>query len=275
MKFLTFDIEDYHHLLDLPGIEGQYVQSQSVVGDFVDELLPLLREHSITAIFFVLGEIADQFPSAVKKIADEGHVIGTHSFAHKMLSEQSDEEFMDDLLSSIKVIESVSGVDVRCYRAPGFSMTSDHFHRYSLLAKAGIRFDFSLFDGKASHGGVEISGRDLPIRFDTDAGQITSFPFMRSKVFSSSLPLMGGGYFRITPYALVQKVVRESEYAMTYFHPRDFSYYQPRLKGLSPVRYFKAYAGIKGGLRKLQKLIASDEWAGGSLIQMELKKCTN
>lgn len=270
MKFLTFDIEDYHHLLDLPGIESQYDKSQSIVEGFVDDLLPLLREHEVTAIFFILGEVVEKFPTAVRKIAQEGHVIGTHSFAHKMLSEQSDAEFIDDLVRSINLIENVTGVGVHCYRAPGFSLTSDYFHRYSMLAKAGIKFDFSLFDGHASHGGVELPTNEFPICFETEFGKVQSFPFMRSKVLNSRWPLMGGGYFRIAPYALIEMATRADLYTMTYFHPRDFSYLQPRLAGLSFLRYFKAYAGMRGAFRKLQKLITSTDWAGGKLIKQEL-----
>ena len=43
---------------------------------------------------------------------------------------------------------------------------------------------------------------------------------------------------------------------MTYFHPRDFDAEQPKLSGLSPLRRFKSYVGIKGAKRKLASLLS-------------------
>ena len=63
----------------------------------------------------------------------------------------------------------------------------------------------------------------------------------------------GGGYFRLLPYFLIKKFTKKSNYVMAYFHPRDFDYGQPLIDGLSPLRIFKSYVGIKNCRNKLHK----------------------
>ena len=67
----------------------------------------------------------------------------------------------------------------------------------------------------------------------------------------------GGGYFRLFPSSWIQKWFGEDNYVMTYFHPRDFDDAQPIVPGLSPIRRFKSYVGIRGARRKLEKLLAT------------------
>ena len=70
----------------------------------------------------------------------------------------------------------------------------------------------------------------------------------------------GGGYFRLLPYEKIKSWTEKSNYVMTYFHPRDFDYQQPIVPGLSPVRKFKSYVGIKGCERKLNQWLKDFEF---------------
>ena len=263
MRLLTFDIEDYHRLLDIPGLIEQYDESKSIVVSETQNILDILKKNKVKAIFFVLGEVAAKFPNVVRSIVADGHALGTHSHKHILHKDLSDNQFVDDLRQSINAIESVSGTKVRCYRAPGFSLQKEYFYRYSLMKAEGIDFDFSLFDGVASHGGVDMGNvQNLPLRFETSFGDVESYPFKKSSAFGFSLPILGGGYFRLSPTWLISRVLRSHGYIMTYFHPRDFSLEQPRLKNLSLIRYFKAYVGLRGASQKLNKLVGSNEWSG-------------
>jgi peptidoglycan-N-acetylglucosamine deacetylase len=269
MKFLTFDIEDYHHILDIPGIAHQFDPRYSIVETVTDSILKLLKKYDVLAVFFVLGEVADQHPELVKKIASNGHLLGTHSYAHQLHKDISDEEFENDLLRSIDAIERASGQRVFAYRAPGFSLQKQHFHRYEIIRKYGILYDFSLFQGKASHGGVDFS-TSLQGSIVTSFGDIDLFPFVRSDCYGLKLPLFGGGYFRLCPQWLLDITIQRSGYVMTYFHPRDFSPSQPRLKGLSPIRYFKSYIGLGGSFKKLESIIKLSKWDGATNMKENL-----
>ena len=63
----------------------------------------------------------------------------------------------------------------------------------------------------------------------------------------------GGGYFRLTPYPIIKSLTKKSDYLMSYLHPRDLDFKQPKIKELSFFRKFKSYVGLKGAESKLNK----------------------
>lgn len=66
----------------------------------------------------------------------------------------------------------------------------------------------------------------------------------------------GGGYFRLAPYPLIRYCATRASYVMTYFHPRDFDPDQPVVPGLSAIRRFKSYYGLKSALSKLERFMS-------------------
>ena len=70
----------------------------------------------------------------------------------------------------------------------------------------------------------------------------------------------GGGYFRLLNYQIIKHMMNKSDYVMTYFHPRDFDAGQPMIPGLSRLRRFKSYVGLKGSLNKLERLVDDFEF---------------
>ena len=119
----------------------------------------------------------------------------------------------------------------------------------------GIRYDSSVFPAKRSHGGMPKLNVVKPFLLTYNSSIIKEFPINPISVFGKSIIFSGGGYFRLFPYRLIKKFSLDSEYIMTYFHPRDFDINQPLLKGLSIYRIFKSYYGIKGCEKKLLRWI--------------------
>lgn len=70
----------------------------------------------------------------------------------------------------------------------------------------------------------------------------------------------GGGFFRFFPYWLIKHWGKQTDYMMTYFHPRDFDTGQPVMKNLPLIRQFKSYVGIKGAFEKWQRLLSDFEF---------------
>ena len=62
------------------------------------------------------------------------------------------------------------------------------------------------------------------------------------------------------PYSLIKRWTRQSDYVMTYFHPRDFDAGQPVIEDLSRIRRFKSNVGIKGAEKKLDKWLRDFEF---------------
>ena len=259
MRILTFDIEDWFHILDhdQTRAEADWERYPSRVEANVERILEMLERHNQKATFFVLGWIARRHPGVVRMIGDRGHQFGTHSDTHQLVYEQSRQEFADDLRRSIDVLEQTCGRKIRFYRAPGFSIVAGCEWAFEALVRAGIEVDCSVFPAKRTHGGLPDWRIDGPAVLDTPAGPLKLLPMSVWRVLDQSVVFSGGGYFRLLPAVLLDRLFARQPYVMTYFHPRDFDPGQPVLAGLPMSRRFKSYVGLAGAMGKLERLVGS------------------
>jgi polysaccharide deacetylase family protein (PEP-CTERM system associated) len=261
VNILTFDIEEWFHILDNPFTthKSQWSQFESRIHYNVDRLLELLVKENKKATFFILGWIAEKYPDIVKKINELGYEIGSHSNNHKLLYQQSREQIIDDLRDAIKQLEDITGKRVYAYRAPGFSLTERNSWVFEILAEHKIEIDCSIFPTSRAHGGFK-GFSSKPCLVEVNGVRIKEFPINVWGVGGISFVFSGGGYFRLLPYPLIKKLMMKSEYVMTYFHPRDFDPYQPSIKRLNFLRKFKSYYGLSTSFGKLKKLLNDFEF---------------
>ena len=97
-----------------------------------------------------------------------------------------------------------------------------------------------------------IDGQLVNTEYDTYS-HIGIYPDIFSGIYS--LENYDCGYFRFFPYRLIRKLLNDSDYTMTYFHPRDFDPNQPVLEGLSLKRKFKSYYNLSGAYSKFKQLV--------------------
>lgn len=260
MKILTFDIEEWFHILDNDATktEAEWEGFESRIHGNMDKIHGMLGNQKAT--FFCLGWVARKFPEVLKEIDRQGHEIATHSDLHQLAYEQNRQTFEQDLERSIKSIEDIIGKKVRVYRAPGFSLMEENKWVFEVLMKNGIEIDASIFPAERSHGGFAQFGHAEPCWIDIDGMRMKEFPINLSSFAGKNLIFSGGGYFRLFPYPLLDLMTKNSDYVMTYFHPRDFDAEQPMVPGLNFIRKFKSYYGLKGCLSKLDKLIKKHEF---------------
>lgn len=277
MKFLTFDIEDWFHILDNPQTkypeQWDFFPKRIHIG--LDIILDLCAKYEIKATFFCLGWIAEKYPEEIKKIQSAGHEIGTHGYAHQLVYDQTENEFRQDLEKSIALLKSITGKEICAYRAPGFSITKDCLWAFDVLAECGIKYDSSVFPASRAHGGLKEITEFKPYLLKTLKGNtLIEYPISAKTVFNTPVIFGGGGYFRLLPLPLLSKWFEQSEYVMTYFHPRDFDQNQPNIPGLNSFRKFKAYFGINRTQQKLDTIIASNFFSS-SLKEVELTTSFN
>lgn len=254
MRILTFDIEDWFHLLDNPETRfpHQWEKFESRINRNMDIIFEILGESNCNATFFIVGWIAEKYPSIVKKISELGYEIGSHTNHHQLLYDQTEEEFKDDLRISIDNLEQITGKKVEYFRAPGFSLTRKTPWVFDSLIENGIKYDSSIFPANRGHGGISDFKIKKPFRLRYGDSIIKEFPINTLDFNLFSIVFSGGGYFRLFPYNIIKSFTTRSTYTMSYFHPRDFDPNQPRLMGLSPLRYFKSYYGLKNTEEKLR-----------------------
>ncbi len=262
MHILTFDIEDWFHILDNPDTQGvaEWSNFESRLDQNMDTIHRILDKHRQKATFFVVGWIAEKHPNQIKRIVENGHELGSHTHLHQLVYSQRPEEFIQDLTRSIRVLEDISGQKVKYFRAPGFSITSETPWAFEALLENGIEIDSSVFPSARSHGGFPQFGTAKPAIIELNGMQLKEFPVNTHRIVGKDVIFSGGGYFRLLPYKAIQKFTQQSEYVMTYFHPRDFDYEQPMLPGLNLARKFKSYYGLKQTEDKLNRWLADFEF---------------
>ena len=81
-------------------------------------LLDIFDAHGGKATFFVVGNIIYDRPNVVKRIVDEGHEIGGHSWDHRKLVLLEDQEVVDEIMNTRAKIYEASGVDSLIMRPP-------------------------------------------------------------------------------------------------------------------------------------------------------------
>ena len=262
MNILTFDIEEWFHILDNDSTksEKEWSNFEYRLDSNMDRIFEMLDRKDQKATFFILGWVAREFPHIVKKIHELGFEIATHSDRHQLAYNQTKKEFSDDLEYSIKSIEDIAGIKVRTYRAPGFSIKEENKWAFEELIKQGIEIDCSVFPAKRSHGGFERYGHSEPSVININDASIKELPINLFSILGKKVIFSGGGYFRLLPYPLIKQMMSKSDYVMTYFHPRDFDKDQPVIRDLSLVRRFKSYYGLGSALSKLERLIDDFEF---------------
>ena len=253
MNILTFDIEDWFlskdsgkiPLKDWSGIPSRVEHNTNVIID-------MLAKHEVTATFFILGWVAQEHPALVKRIRTAGHTIGYHSFAHQRVKELSREQFKNDLVKGLDVIENLLGEKVRYYRAPYFSLDQESPWSVEVLLAHGIEVSSST---KSFQTFLNHPIQSAPFVIKHDNSQLIEFPLTRLNVSMLKLVVTGSGYFRVLPLSFILRYLKAHHYNMFYFHPRDFDANIPYSSRLSSGRNVLNHVGVANALRKFDRML--------------------
>ncbi len=138
---------------DIPRV---YLTFDDGPSDNTDAILDILDDYNIKATFFVVGKDVDTYGDAYKRIVDDGHTIGMHSYSHNYSAIYSSKEaFESDFNEIHDLIFDVTGVDSKFYRFPGGSSNKlSNIGMYpfiSFLNEEGVEyFDWNVSSGDAT-----------------------------------------------------------------------------------------------------------------------------
>lgn len=86
--------------------------------EYTEQLLDGLKERGVKATFFVTGEHASLHPDIVRRMSEEGHLIGNHTYSHLQLQNANREEFKQELVKTNEIITEITGEEVIFVRPP-------------------------------------------------------------------------------------------------------------------------------------------------------------
>ena len=257
-SIFSVDVEDWFHILDVPSAPpiSEWANLPSRVEKNFSKLLEIFAEHGVQVTCFVLGWVGERFPHLVQEAAARGHEIASHGYGHRLVYQQSRQDFYDDVRRARLLLEDVAGVPVLGYRAPGFSTTTDTPWFFDALAEAGYQYDSSVFPAPRTHGGIRDARRD-PYRVNGSHG-IVELPISVVDFMGSPMCFFGGGYLRLFPYWLIRKkaneVLAQGRPVVFYIHPREIDPDHPRLP-MSRSRTFKSYVNLDSTEAKLRRVL--------------------
>ncbi len=85
---------------------------------YTQQLLDGLEERDVAVTFFVTGEHAEQYPEIIRRMHEDGHLVGNHTYSHLQLTEGNREKYRDELIRTSTILEKLTGEEVQYVRPP-------------------------------------------------------------------------------------------------------------------------------------------------------------
>ena len=262
---MTVDVEDYFQVQALHTHFPRHVwEKQSArVEQNTDRILSLFGSAGVKATFFTLGWIAERHPSLVRRIVEHGHELASHGFEHVRADRQDRAAFRADVRRSKEILEDVSGLPVRGYRAATFSIGKTNLWTFEVLAEEGYVYSSSIYPIRHDYYGMPDAPR-FPFH-PLPSAQFLEVPISTVKLAKWNLPCGGGGYFRLLPYAYskwsIDRLNRhERQASVLYFHPWEIDPDQPRPERLSLKSRVRHYTNLGRMEARLSRLLRDFRW---------------
>ncbi len=258
---VSVDVEDYFHAEAMASVvqRSEWDKCACRVEGNTQRLLDLFASHQIQATFFVVGWVAERYPSLVREIAAAGHELACHSYWHRLIYKLDPKDFREDTQRAKDVIEQIAGQPIHGYRAPTYSIVASSLWALQILVELGFTYDSSIFPIHHDRYGIPSAPR-APFRIKTPAGPLMEYPLTTFRIWNRSMPVAGGGYLRLLPQWYtrfgIRRARREGLPIIAYVHPWEIDPDQPRLSGtfVSRLRHYtnlsKTYVRLSDMLRE-------------------------
>lgn len=146
---------------DRPGVLSQGTYGAKVA---VPLILGLLRDHGISATFFIPARVAERHAGRVEEIVAAGHEIAHHGYTHTSPTKLSREEEEAELTKGLEVLTSF-GTEVTGYRSPSWDFSA---HTEELLQLHGFRYSSNFMDDLTPYRRAGTSLIEIPIQWILD-----------------------------------------------------------------------------------------------------------
>ena len=206
----------------------------------------------------MLGWVARRSPDLIREIAKRGHEVASHGMSHKLVYNQTPEEFSSETYESKALLEDIIGAPVIGYRASTYSITRRSLWALDILHEAGFLYDSSIFPIQHDIYGIP-DAPQVPSRIATPKGaSIVEFPMSTAPMFGSA---HAGFRRRLFPAVAVladalgpRQVERRAERPFIfYLHPWEVDPEQPRVRASwkSRLRHYTNLDRCEARLRRL------------------------
>lgn len=239
---LTIGMEDYFHVAAFGNIVSprRWYRFESRVEHHAHRTLNLLAEYDQKATFFVMGSIAERFPTLIREIRAAGHEVASRGETSADTLSLTDPALRYEIAHSKATIENIIGQKVNGFRAGGPWLKAPDLRLYRHLADTGYTYDSSTVGcrGQARHG-------------------VLSLGVTAGRVWGKTIPA-GGNYLRQLPDSLFASMLDRNGTAdplVLYFHTWELDPDQPRLTAANRWQRLRHYRNLHRMEAKLRLLL--------------------
>lgn len=221
--------------------------------DGLSFLRDALAEHDARSTGFVVSELAETYPDAIRAFAGDGHEIGSHTHSHRLLSDLDPAAQREEIERSRAVLAETTGTKVRGFRAPAFDLADTHFE---VLAAAGYAYDSSIVSSRAIpgwYGGeYDVHRPTLATEIDTDAPEgmqelpVSVMPGLRLPLTGTWLRFFGPRYTILGMGLLARRGITP----ILYVHPWE-CVELPEVEGVPSRVYWHTGAWMRRAVRRI------------------------
>ena len=119
---------------------------------YTSEILDILKKYNVKATFFLLGKNVERYPDTARRIVEEGHAIGNHTYDHPYLLIQSKSHIKYELEKAEQVIFKATNTKPYLFRPP--YGVNDSWICHAVKEKGYVTIEWSV---TSHNGGKEIS----------------------------------------------------------------------------------------------------------------------
>jgi polysaccharide deacetylase family protein (PEP-CTERM system associated) len=262
---MSVDVEDYFQVQAFAGLvrRAEWDRWPCRVEANVDRILQIMDDARAHGTFFTLGWVAKRYPALIRRIADGGHEIGSHGMSHRMVTELTPAEMLDEARDSRRMLEDLSGTRVEGYRAPSYTIEARTLWALDILLEAGYTYDSSMFPIRGRRYGYP-EGPTRPARFATAGAEIAEFPMTTIAVGPIRIPVLAGSYLRLLPTWVSMAAVRYQQLRdlplVVNIHPWEIDPGQPTV-GPSRRRAWSHYSRLGSTAGTLRSVLGMAPFA--------------
>ena len=217
----TFDIESWTESFRLRNIaftESEDKKYSLYDTETLEWILSELYKNKISAIFFVTGIFAKKNVHLIKKISQNGHVVGSHSYFHNLIYNLETKDIFNELNDSKNILEDIISKKIVDFRAPKWSIPYSEYKRNKFI---DILKDCNYQNDWSYNEFYHIN----KINYEKYLNQLKqvnlkSYAIKHTKIFGLNIPYPGGLFFRVYPFFLLKKILL-SKKGILYLHPYD------------------------------------------------------
>jgi polysaccharide deacetylase family protein (PEP-CTERM system associated) len=268
---MSVDVEDYFQVSAFDRVVSRagWDGFESRVVSNTQRVLDLFERAGVRSTFFVLGWVAERFPALVREIAVAGHEIASHGYHHQLLYTLTPAQFREDVRVSKTILEQTSGSLVLGFRAPSYSIIESSLWALDILIEEGFVYDASIFPIHHDRYGIPNATRHAH-ELRRRSGTLIEMPASTARLGGVNLPIAGGGYFRLLPYAWtrwgIDRVNRlERKPVVFYFHPWELDPGQPRF-AVGTASRIRHYTGLDRTPARLRRLLSEFRFASVAAV---------